>query len=255
MTMFVHLSEPVTFVAVLLLIATLYAFRAVARGHRRSVCWLWAGVLAIYMAFATPLGGNALLRPLEAAARDAATRCRADGHPPGTAVVLAGGIDPGAATAADYQFLSEGSLRRTFAAAQWAQADTSRQLLLSGGHGEIPEALLMARLLADMGVTATRISVDSESTNTARSGENIAGQLRRMQAKRVLVITSADHMPRALAELRRRGISTCALPVDFRYVAPILPGHLVPQLTALSKSTRALHEYFGLLLHWSSADG
>ena len=249
-----HLTEPVTFVAVLLLIATLYTFRAVARGQRRRICWLWTGVLVIYMAFATPLGGNALLRPLETAARDAATRCAADGPSPGTAVVLAGGVGPGAATAADYQFLSEGSLRRTFAAAQWAQADASRHLLLSGGYGDVPEAVLMARLLTDLGVAAARISLDSESTNTARSGQNIAEQLHRMQVNRVLVITSADHMPRALAELHARGISTCALPVDFRYVAPVLPGHLVPQLTALSKSTRALHEYISLLLQHSRID-
>jgi uncharacterized SAM-binding protein YcdF (DUF218 family) len=255
MTQFVHLTEPATFVAVLLLIGTLYTFRAVARGYRRRLCWLWAGVLAIYMAFATPLGGNALLRPLETAAREAATRCRAEGRTPGTAVVLAGGIDVGATTAADYQFLSESSLRRTFAAARWAQADSSRHLLLSGGYGEVPEALLMARLLADLGVAATRISLDSESTNTSQSGHNIAEQLRRVQVDRVLVITSADHMPRALAELHSRGILTCALPVDYRYVAPILPGHLVPQLTALSKSTRALHEYFSLLLQLLSADG
>lgn len=249
MNWLVHLSEPATFVAVLLLLATLHSLRAAPRHGRRTGAGLWAGMLFIYLAFATPLGGNALLRPLEDAAREAAAQCLADGPPPTTAIVLAGGVDAGASQSGDYQFLTEGSLRRTIAAAHWARADDARRLLVSGGHGNVPEAVLMAGMLADLGVASSRVSADSASTNTAQSGRNIAAQLGQLQTVRVGVITSADHMLRALRELQSQGIATCAMPMDYRYVAPILPGHLVPQLTALGKSTRALHEYIGLLKH------
>ncbi|ACB35346.1 protein of unknown function DUF218 [Leptothrix cholodnii SP-6] len=249
MNWLVHLTEPATFVAVLLLLATLYRLRAAPRDRRSTGAGLWAGMLLVYLAFATPLGGNALLRPLEDRAREAAALCLADGPPPTTAIVLAGGVDAGASQPGDYQFLTEGSLRRTVAAAHWARADDTRRLLVSGGHGSIPEAVLMTRMLADLGIDSRRIRIDSASTNTAQSGRNIAAQLGPVQAGRVGVITSADHMPRALRELQSQGIATCAMPMDYRHVAPILPGHLVPQLTALGKSTRALHEYIGLLKH------
>ncbi|MEQ1807530.1 MAG: YdcF family protein [Burkholderiaceae bacterium] len=242
-----HLAEPATLVAALLLLGVIYSFYAASRGQGRRLGWFWLGLLFVYLGFASPLGGNALLRPLEMSAQDAANRCRADAPAPTLAVVLAGGIEADALTAADYHVLSESSLRRTIAAAQWAHGDPTRRLLLSGGFGKVTEAQLMARFLADLGVQAGRIDQDSVSTNTAQSADNVAAQLRQAGTARVLLITSADHMPRAAAALQRRSISTCALPVEFRYVAPLLPGHLVPQLTALTKSTRALHEYFSLL--------
>lgn len=248
MSLLAHLAEPVTFVAVFLLVGTVHAFVAVPRGRIRRVVWVWAGIFVVYMTFATPLGANALLRPLEEAAGEAASRCKTGGGAPAIAVVLAGGAESGAATAADYQYLSEGSLRRTIVAAQWAKADASRRLLLSGGYGVVSEARLMAGLLLDLGIPATRIDLDGDSVNTAQSARNVAARLRRTGAGQVLVITSADHMARALAELQGRGVPTCALPVDFQYVAPIFPGHLVPQINALTKSTRALHEHLGLLL-------
>ena len=243
-----RLAEPATFVGILMLLSLLYTFYAVRRGRVRSLGWCWLGVLCVYLGVATPAGGNALLRPLESAARDAATLCEATRPGPGLAVVMAGGTDSGAATEADYQVLSEGSLRRTIAAAQWARADGSRLVLVTGGRGDVPEALLMARLLIDLGVDKQNVIVDSESKNTQQSGRNVAERLRQLSIGRVLVITSADHMPRTVAALQSRRVATCALPVDFRYVAPILPGHLVPTLSALAKSTRALHEYIGLLM-------
>jgi uncharacterized SAM-binding protein YcdF (DUF218 family) len=255
MSLLAHLTEPATFFAALLLMATLYTLRAAPTGQRRKMGGLWAGMLLVYLVFATPLGGNALLLPLENAARQAAALCQADATPPATAVVLAGGVDSGASTAGDYQFLSEASLRRTIAAAQWAHAEPSRRLLLSGGYGDVSEAVLMARLLNDLGIAADRITLDEQSINTAQSGDNIARRLRALQIEHVSVITSADHMQRAQAELQAHGLSTCALPMDYRYVAPLFPGHLVPQLTALGKSTRALHEYLGLLgTRWRTVD-
>jgi uncharacterized SAM-binding protein YcdF (DUF218 family) len=247
MSLLAHLAEPATFVAALLLMALLWSWRTTPARRRRKAARPWVAMLLVYLAFATPLGGNALLLPLENRARQAAAACQAEGPAPALAIVLAGGVDTGASTAGDYQFLSEASLRRSIVAAQWARAEPARRLLLSGGYGDVAEAVLMARLLEELGIAPQRITIDSRSINTAQSGHNIARQLRERQIERVGIITSADHMPRAQAELQAHGISTCALPMDYRYVAPLMPGHLVPQLTALGKSTRALHEYLGML--------
>ncbi len=242
-----QLAEPTTFVAALWLLVTLYTLFTVARGRVGGLRWMWAGAWFVFLAVATPLGGNALLLPLETAAHDAANRCRAEPSEPDLVVVFAGGADDAAHTSEDYHVLSESSLRRTLAAAHWLHADASRRVLLSGGFGNVPEAVLMARLLTDLGVQGERITLDSRSSNTVESGVNVAARIRQMRVNRVLVVTSADHMKRALAELQRNGVVTCAHPVDFSHVAPIFPGHLVPQLSALTKSTRALHEYLSAL--------
>ena len=240
--------EPTTWIGVLLALLTMQAWRQAARSRsRRGLAWGSSTLLVLYLGVATPLGANALLRPLEDAARRAGQDCAGQEAPPDVAVLLAGGVSPGATGASDYEFLSEASLRRSIAAAQWAKEDGSRRLWISGGWGEPPEAELMARLITDLGVARDRLTLDRSSVNTGQTAAWAAQRLQAEGRRAVVLITSADHMLRAQAEFTRRGLAVCARPLEFRHVAPLFPGHLIPQISALTKSTRALHEYLGRL--------
>jgi uncharacterized SAM-binding protein YcdF (DUF218 family) len=112
----------------------------------------------------------------------------------------------------------------------------------------VPEAVLMGRLLRDLGVPREALLLESQTRTTSTGAAAVASLLELRQVKHALLFTSASHLPRAQRNLASVGIETCAMPVDFQHVAPIWPGHLVPQLSALAKSTAALHEYLGLLL-------
>ena len=64
---------------------------------------------------------------------------------------------------------------------------------------------------------------------------------------RVLLVTSAFHMPRAQAQFARAGFEVMPYPVDFRTEAGRRPSLLdwLPQASALEDSSLALREWIG----------
>jgi uncharacterized SAM-binding protein YcdF (DUF218 family) len=240
------LAEPVALIGWCLL-AFVLALR-----FSRSRAWRGAALAAVlgsFGLFATPLGANALLWPLEQRAEQAALVCpEADALPLTLGIVLAGGVSPGPQSADDYAYLELASLRRLLVASQWQAAEPGRRLLLSGGAGDVPEAVLMGRLLERLGVPRQAIDLEAQSHTTTQNARRIADRLAGRHVGRAMLFTTAVHLPRAQRDLTAQGVETCARPLDFQHVAPLWPEHLVPQLSALQKSTAALHEYLGLLL-------
>ncbi len=240
------LLEPTALLGWLLLAALVVVWRG------RRPAWgrgLLTALALLFWLLASPLGANALLAPLERRAAEAAQVCQK-----GAAtelewgILLAGGVSEGARSEEDYAFLQQSSFRRLMVAAQWLKADPAHRLLVSGGAGSVPEAVLMGRLLRDLGVPAQALLLESQTRTTSEGATAVAALLELRQVRHALLFTTASHLPRAQRNLASAGLQTCAVPVDFQYVAPLWPGHLVPQLSALTKSTAALHEYLGLML-------
>ncbi|HYW04916.1 MAG TPA: YdcF family protein [Gammaproteobacteria bacterium] len=238
------LVAPVALVAWGLLLVALLLWRSDSRAAFR----LCLGVLVFYVAAATPLGANALAGALEARAqRDACPPDRA----PAAIVILAGGVrgDPDHATEVDRLRLA--TLRRTLAGARLARAHPAWRVIVSGGEGgRNSEADLMANLLVQLGIGSGRITRDSRSRNTWQSAVAVTRLARTVGVARLVLVTSAMHMPRAAAVFRAQGLALCRYPVDYRHVSPDLPGALVPQISALVKTHRALHEIVGCLWYW-----
>jgi uncharacterized SAM-binding protein YcdF (DUF218 family) len=245
------LLEPAALIGWLLLACAVLAWRARAGTPAAGALrWSLLASLLVFGLLATPLGANALLRPLEAQAERLADACPTPADSPVAprlAVVLAGGVNAAARNADDYAWLDQPSLRRTLMAAQWQRAQPGRRLLVSGGSGAVPEAVLMAQLLAALGLPREAVQIEAQSRTTTDSAAAVRALLPAAADASVVLITSASHMGRAHRSFAAQGLRVCALPVDAEYVAPLWPDHLVPQLSALGKSTRALHEYLGLL--------
>lgn len=99
-----------------------------------------------------------------------------------------------------------------------------------------------------MGVPRAAVSEERTSRTTWES----ARRLSRLQPKlprRVVLITSAAHMPRAQYAMQEAGFQVCPLATDRRYLPFQLPGYLIPQRSALEKTEQALHEVAGLLYY------
>lgn len=121
------------------------------------------------------------------------------------------------------------------------------QLIVSGGPaGPRAPARGYERFALEMGVEAARIHVLDSPANTAAESVEIAD---RVQSDSLVLVTSAFHMPRAMGEMRRRGLQPLAGPTAFQVdrSRPYGIRSLVPTANALRRSEFATREYLALL--------
>ena len=127
------------------------------------------------------------------------------------------------------------------------QAGDAPVILLSGGEGG---ALRMARVLRRQGVPASALRTEIRSDSTHQNALYSAMMLKRENRQRILLVTSAMDMPRAIASFRRQGLTVVPAPVP--YVVDWLGGvqqSWWPQHRALYLTSRCLHEYLGFLAY------
>ena len=111
-----------------------------------------------------------------------------------------------------------------------------------------PEALLASHVLRDeFGVTATYF--EGSSRTTRENARRTARVLAAKDVRRILLVTHAWHMPRALAQFKKEGLEVIAAPTAFttrEAERPLLLDWL-PDADAARMTRIALHEYLGAL--------
>ncbi len=145
---------------------------------------------------------------------------------------------------------------RVWFAAQLYHAGRAPLVILVGGLasdeglGE-PEANAMATFIQDLGVPASALLLESRSRNTWENALYTKRLMNEHHIARVLLVTSAMHMPRAMAIFRKQGIAIIPAPTDFEATPPDGPWLLrwLPDVDALEGSSRALKEYLGLWVY------
>lgn len=153
---------------------------------------------------------------------------------------------------------------RVLYGARLYQAGKAPKVIFSGGRipwkgGGPPEADDMAEIAKAMGVPETDILADRTSLNTYQNAVNVKAILEQEEINRILLVTSAMHMPRSLAIFKQQGIAAIAAPTDFliseRAVAEITGTRqafllsLLPDADNLEQVSRALKEYIGLAVY------
>ncbi|PRY97046.1 uncharacterized SAM-binding protein YcdF (DUF218 family) [Jezberella montanilacus] len=127
-------------------------------------------------------------------------------------------------------------------------------IIVSGGslEGPISEAHGMARALRQKGVPEAVIVLENDSRNTYENALFSQKILQQKHWTSVAVVTSALHMPRAIATFKKLGIE--AIPSN---VAPqiVIPSNMrfnpwLPHTRSLEASRSIIKEYFGLLGYW-----
>lgn len=218
------------------------------RTDRRRLIRICACCAAVSVFAMTPLCANLLVGWLESPSAQPAF-CR--NEPPQIAVVLGGGVGQTPRDGEDFSVLSAASKRRTEAAVQWWMMQPGRQLILAGGPpqpGALPESRLMSAYARRLGVTPAAMIEEPESRNTWQNAQNLAA-LAPSPPARLVLVTSALHMPRARYSMNQAGFQVCTLATDSRLVPVRLPGYLLPQTGAMAKTEAALHELAGLLYY------
>ena len=170
-----------------------------------------------------------------------------------TMVVLGGGIN-GVVTPRKYPELNDAADRLWFAARLY-QAGKSERVLLTGGT--IPwigmmnsEAKSMAELIQRWGVSSRALMLEGKSRNTYENAINSRFLVPSNQNK-ILLVTSALHMPRAKAVFERQGFDVFAVTTDINvtnHSRTVLD--YLPSADALALTTRAIKEHLGMLYYW-----
>jgi uncharacterized SAM-binding protein YcdF (DUF218 family) len=147
--------------------------------------------------------------------------------------------------------------RVTQAARLW-HANKVQAVIVSSGNlpweppESVAEADLAVELLQGYGVPPSSIIVDRKSRNTRENAINVAVIWRERHFHSGLLVTSATHMPRALASFRKVGLDMTPWPADFRgHSYPLVNSifDLLPDASALQKTTTAIKEWLGLTVY------
>lgn len=137
-------------------------------------------------------------------------------------------------------------------------------ILLSGGRiqwfkGDSSEAESMATILEIMGVPRDAMILESRSLNTYENAIYIKEILDRKNIKKILLVTSAAHMPRSMSIFEKQGLNPIPAPADFMVSdrnliestftieARILS--FLPDTESLDRTTQAIKEYIGTFIY------
>ena len=165
-------------------------------------------------------------------------------------VVLGGGVLP---KAPEYGTAQPGPATLTrLRYGIWLSRQTGLPVAFSGGSGwaagtavPSPEADVAARVAQDdYGFTLRWL--EDQSRDTAENAQLIALLLKRDGVARIALVTDAVHMPRAMVEFERTGLTITPAPTGF--VLPTKSGLLqwLPSTDGLRDSSRLMHELLGL---------
>jgi uncharacterized SAM-binding protein YcdF (DUF218 family) len=174
------------------------------------------------------------------------------GRRPGWIVVLGGGHVPDPRVPANAQ-LGESALFRLVEAIRLQREIPGARLLLSGGlGGSLKHGDVMARVAEGLGLDQDDFVVDRTAWDTEQEASSLS---RRIGQAPFLLVTSALHMPRAMALFQRAGVRPIAAPTH--HCTLDVPGvslsELFPSPDALANTDAGVHEYLGFL--WSRLRG
>ncbi|UOD51490.1 YdcF family protein [Orrella daihaiensis] len=139
-------------------------------------------------------------------------------------------------------------------AADLYKADRAPLIVLSGGalEGNISDTASMARSLERAGIPAQAIVQETESQSTLENAELTQKTLKKLNLDRVLLVTSALHMPRAMAAFDGTSVAVtpAALPPQIRLDGSTPQTNWSPDLHTLLASRSIIKEYAGLVIYW-----
>ncbi len=243
---------PLPLALALMTLGTLFLFSAKrARLGRR----LLVGGFALLLIFSNRFVSRSLIQPLEmrhpavpdllagAALPDRLAACKF--------IVVLGGGDGFAPGLAANQLLNSSSIARIVEGVRLAHALPEAKLILSGPTtGPVDShATLLARTAIALGIHAGRIIRTEEARDTE---EEVAVVQRLTNGAPIAVVTSAWHMPRAMALFHHHKIAALPCPTDYysHTDGQSFIGDFGWELPALIRSTVAVRERIGYLWIW-----
>lgn len=240
------LTQPLAWVALLMLVAVLLVGRCPRASQRLGV----AAIVLLLLLGWEPLP-DALIRQLEA--RHPAVPASADLNHYAGVVVLGGALEPAYVWTQPGQSALNDAAERMTEVLPLLRRQPALRVLFTGGEGELfggalSEAQRAGRFFIAQGIPSQQLRFESVSRTTyenALLSKSLPGV---DPAQPWLLLTSAWHMPRAMASFQKEGWNVRAFPVDFR-AGRATPWTQYSMNQGARKWKLALHEWLGLLAY------
>lgn len=185
--------------------------------------------------------------------------------PQAEVIVLLGGGEEPAAPPQTIAGINDAGDRMVYAAWLYQQGAAPRVLVSGGvvgvdGPALQPGAEAMRQLLEMMGVPTDAIILEPSSRNTYENAVETKKLLEAQGIERIILVTSAIHMPRSQAIFAKQGFDVIPAPTDYiitqakwdYYWTPdpvIQIFNLFPSAETLDFTMRALKEYVGIMVY------
>lgn len=175
-------------------------------------------------------------------------------------VILAGGVSKRGGNRSEHELSGTGWKRLLHGIKMFRQFKGSIPILYSGGSGDpfdsVPvEAQLAKNFAVSIGIPLEMIWLESTSRNTYESGVEIKRFLddkyQEVVRHKIILVTSASHMLRAIKVMNKAGLNTIPSPSDFTAGSLKLdPLSFLPSSSHFSSSTFSIHEWIGIGGYW-----
>ena len=227
----------------------LLALVLLPRFRRLASSMLWGGMLVLGLLGFTAVP-DALLRSLEGQYK-APTLTQSNSY--------AGVIVLGGATGSPSIFKAHGQVPLGDAAERMTlpiglmRKFLNFELIFSGGEGSLvptgtTEAEIAKAFYEEQGVDMKRVILESKARNTHENARQVEALLGERCKQPWLLVTSAWHMPRSMAEFEATGCNVTAYPVDF-HTAEESSWTEYSMAWSLVAWQKALHEYLGMFVY------
>ncbi len=225
------------------------ALLVIGRHRRAAIAMLWAGLFTLFLLGFRALP-DALLRPLES---------RYPVPPANSIARHVGVIVLGGAIGHPDAYLTHGQVPLGDAAERmtepvgWMRAHPNLTLIFSGGEGRLlatgtTEAELARAFYQAQGIDMRRVTLENGARNTRENARLVAALLGDRCREPWLLVTSAWHMPRSMAEFEATGCNITPYPVDFR-TGTSTAWTEYSLADSLMRWQVALHEWLGLAVY------
>ena len=205
--------------------------------------------ILLLMIFATYPVPDIMLRFLENRYQTASELPRAD-----AVVVLTGMVNLKLSTPEYVEF--NDSVERILTGIRLVKKEYGERLIIVGGSGNLhnqtkSEARILRAFAIDFDIAEEKILIEPDSRNTYENALKAKTLLEKYEISDFILVTSASHLPRSMWCFEKLGMN----PIPYR-VDPSIPptpryrlSDIIPSVGALRKTSRALHEYVGILIY------
>ena len=131
------------------------------------------------------------------------------------------------------------------------------RLVFSGGSGDLlgirkPEGNVAKEFFSELGVSADRVTIEGKSRNTQENAQFTRDLIKPRTGDRWVLVTSALHMPRAVAAFHKAGVEVIPYPVGYStsgdwqdYLI-----HTLAPSAAMPLMDMAVREWIGIAVYW-----